>query len=204
MVKRCKNRKAVTLVELVILTLLVGVVGATFAGGVIFFVQLFVYSPHQLDVQKISQGLTFEIVEGNQDARGIRYARSVIDATAIQLSYTYGYPTSDDQLSVRFRWDPVTKHIYKSTSTDGGSIWSAEAVTPYHMPTSITIDGKDTPSVIFTYKKDSDVDWTVGVDALTDIRRAIFSVNLKTGTGEFVNFQGATEITSSIEIKNFQ
>ena len=204
MVKRCKNRKAVTLVELVILTLLVGVVGATFAGGVIFFVQLFVYSPHQLDVQKISQGITFEIVEGNQDARGIRYTRSIIDATAIQFSYTYGYPTSDDQLSIRFRWDETTKHIYKSTSTDGGSIWSAETVIPYHMPASITIDGKNALSVIFTYKKDNDVDWTSGIDALTNIRRVIISFNIKTGTGEFVNFQGATEITSSVEIKKFQ
>ncbi len=203
MVKCCKARKAVTLVELIILTLLVAIIGATLAGGVIFFVQLFVYSPHQLDVQKISQGLAFTIVEGNQGIRGIRYSRNIIDASAIQFSYTYGYPTSDDQLSVRFRWDVATKHIYQSTSADGGSIWSAEEVIPYHMPTSITIDGKDTPSVIFTYKKDSDADWISGVDALADIRRVIFSVNAKTGTGEFVNFQGATEVTSSVEIKDF-
>jgi len=144
------------------------------------------------------------MTEGNPDTRGMRYTRNVIDASSIQFSYTYGYPTLDNQLSVRFRWDSATKHIYQSTSTDGGSIWSAEEVIPYYISSSITVDGKDTPSVIFIYKKDSDLDWVSGVDDLSDIRRVIISINLKTGTGNFTNFQGATEITSSIEIKNFQ
>ena len=99
--------------------------------------------------------------DGNQNVRGIRYARRIIDASAAQFSYTYGYPTAADQLSVRFRWDAAAKHIYQSTSTNGGSSWSAESVVPYHIPNSITIDGKDTLSVIFTYKKVADADYGV-------------------------------------------
>lgn len=204
MVKNIRNKKAATLVETIMIILVIAIVGATVAGGVVFFVQLFIYSPRQLDVQKVGERLNNIMIEGDQDIRGIRYTRNVIDASDIQFSYTYGYPTSDDQLSVRFRWDGTVKHIYQSTSTDQGSSWSTEAVIPYHMPSSITIDGKDTPSVIFTYKKANDAAWVSGSDDLVDIRRLILSINAKSGAGNFADFQGTTDITSSIEIKNFQ
>jgi len=204
MVKKIKNKKAATLVELMIITLVIAVMGATMAGAVVFFVQLFVYSPRQLDVQKVGERLNNIMIEGDQDARGIRYTRSVIDASATQFSYTYGYPVAANKLSVRFRWDAIAKHIYQSTSNDGGSTWSAEAVTPYHMPSSITIDGKDTPSVIFTYRKDNDAAWMSGSDNLVDIRRLILNITAKSGAGNFANFQGATDFISSVEIKDFQ
>ena len=204
MVKNIRNKKAATLVEMVMVISVIAIIGATIAGTIVFFVQLFIYSPRQLDVQKIGERLNSIMIEGDQDTRGIIYTRSVIDASATQFSYTYGYPTADDQLSVRFRWDGTAKHIYQSTSTNGGSSWSAEAVIPYHMPSSITIDGKDTPSVIFTYKKANDADWVSGSDDLVDIRRLILSINAKSGAGSFADFQGATDITSSVEIKNFQ
>ena len=204
MVKNIRNKKAATLVEMIMITSVIAIVGATIAGAVVFFIQLFTYSPRQLDVQKVGERLNNIMIEGDQDTRGIRYTRNVIDASATQFSYTYGYPTLDDQLSVRFRWDETVKHIYQSTSTNRGSSWSAETVIPYHMPSSITIDGKDTPSVIFTYKKANDADWVSGSDDLVDIRRLILSINTKSGAGNFANFQGAVDSTSSVEIKNFQ
>lgn len=201
-INRIKNKKSATLIELIILILVVAIIGATISGVVIFFVQLFMHSPRQLDVQKIAQEITYTVIEGDQDVRGARYTRTVIDASATQFSYTYGYPTSNE-LSVRFRWDVSDGHIYRSTSTDGGLNWSAETVTPYYMSDTITIDGKDTPSVIFTYKKANDADWVSGTDALNTIRRFIISINVKTGAGGFSDFQGSFDFTSSVEIKGF-
>jgi len=57
MVKKIKTKKAVTLVELIMTMLVIAIIGATIAGVIVFFVQLFVYSPNQLDVQKIGQSL---------------------------------------------------------------------------------------------------------------------------------------------------
>jgi len=198
-----KNKKGATLVELTIIILIIAIIGVTIGSTVISFVQLFMYSPRQLNTQQIATELIRTMTEGNQDARGIRYAMEVLDASATQFSYTYGYPTASDQLSVRFRYDVSSDHIYKSTSTNGGSSWSSEIVIPYYILSETSIDGKDTASVIFTYKKASDANWVSGVDSLNDIRRVIISINVKTQTGNFYNLYGSTDITSSVEIKPF-
>ena len=183
--------------------LVIGIISAIACGIVIYFVQMFIYSPRQLDVQKLALEVTKTIIEGDPEIRGMRFARSIIDASDGQFSYTYGYPTAVNQLSVRYRWDNTDGHIYRSTSTDQGSSWSAESVIPYYMPSSIAIDGKTTPGVIFDYRKTGDADWVSGSDPLADIRRVEIDITVKTGTGEFSNFQGGLDITSSAEIKNY-
>ncbi|MCF7908236.1 MAG: hypothetical protein K9L86_05155 [Candidatus Omnitrophica bacterium] len=196
-----KIKKCETLIELIMTMLIVSIVAAVVAGAMIFFVQLFIYSPRQLDCQKIAQEISNLMIEGTPDARGLRYTRSIIDASSTQFSYSYGYPAV--VLSVRFRWDSGDGHIYRSISTNSGGSWSAESVVPYYIPTELTIDGKDTTGVIFSYKKASDADWVLGVDALTDIRRVIISITVKTATGNFDDFQGSVDLTQSVEIKSF-
>ena len=204
MVTFAKSKKGATLIELITILLVLTIIGATTGGLVLFFVRLFYYNPDQLQTQKIAQVLAHEMIEGNPDIRGMRYTRSVIDASATQFSYTYGYPTAADQFSVRFRWDNTADHIYRSTSTDNGSSWSSELLIPSYIPATTTIDGKDTASVIFTYKKASDADWVSGSDALTDIRRIVIGINIKTGTGDFDKLEGSNDITSSVEIKDYR
>jgi len=203
MVNCLKNRKGTTLIELIVLILIVAIIGATIGGVAIFFVQLFMYSPRQLDTQKIAQELTHTMIEGTPDIRGIRYTRTIIDASSTQFSYTYGYPTSDDQWSVRFRWDNADGHIYRSTSTDSGVTWSTEEVIPYYILSNTTIDGKDTSGVIFTYKKASDADWISGTDVVDEIQRLSIDINIKTGAGNFNAFEGSSDVTSGVEIKSF-
>jgi prepilin-type N-terminal cleavage/methylation domain-containing protein len=201
MVNLRKKRKSFTLIELVMVIAIVAVVGASVGGIVIYFVQLFTYSPRQLNTQKVAQEVSNIIIEGNPNIRGLRYTRAVIDASAVQYSYGYGYPSR--VLSVRFRWDSDDGHIYRSTSTDAGVTWSAESVVPYHISAAITVDGKDTSGTIFTYKKAADADWIAGVDALADIRRVILDLNVKTQSGAFKDFSGSTDSTYSAEIKGF-
>jgi uncharacterized protein (UPF0333 family) len=198
MVRLFRNKKGATLIELAIVIVVVAIIGGT----IIFFVQMFMFSPRQLDTQNIARELEWTMLEGDEDARGIRYAVEVLDASATQFSYTYGY-LDDDQLSVRFRYDAASDHIYRSTSTDGGVGWSSEEAIPYFIQSGVIVDGKDTPSVVFTYKKASDAAWVSGVDALGDIRRVIVSLNVKSQTGSFQDFQGSMDITSSAEIKSF-
>jgi len=197
-----KTKRAATLVEMVIITLIVAIMAAIASGAIIFFVQLFMYSPRQLNTQKIAQEFSSVIIEGNPDVRGLRYTREIIDASATQFSYTYGYPATNE-LSVRFRWDAASKHIFRSTSTDGGSTWSTEELIPYHINSSVTIDGKDIPSVIFIYKRSDESDWISGTHPLTSISRVVVGINLKTGAGNFANFQGSFDLVFSAEIKDF-
>lgn len=198
-------KKSATIVELVIIIVVVAIIGATIAGVILHFIQLFIYSPRQLDTQKIAQELTYTMTEGDADVRGMRYTRSIIDANATQFSYTYGYPpTAANQLSVRFRWDGANNQIHRSTSTDGGGNWSSESAFPYYIHSSTTVDGQDTAGTIFTYKKADESAWTPGVDIKTTIRRVILDINVKTQEGVFDDFEGSTDITSSVEIKNYQ
>ncbi|MEW6101245.1 MAG: hypothetical protein AB1481_03015 [Candidatus Omnitrophota bacterium] len=200
---RLKKEKGATLTEIIVVILVITILGAVFSGIVIFLVQLYMYGPRQLDTAKVAEEASYAVIEGNQDFRGIRYARTPLDASATQFSYTYGYPTSDEGISVRFRWDPLDKHIYRSSSTDGGSSWSQETVIPYYISSSITIDGKATPSVIFSYKKAGDADWVSGSDSLSEIRRVILNITVKSGSGSFSEFQGAVDLLASAEIKSF-
>ncbi|MBM3251821.1 MAG: hypothetical protein FJZ11_03470 [Candidatus Omnitrophica bacterium] len=204
MLVQIKNKKSATLIELIIMILVVAIIGATIAGAVIFFVQLFLYSPRQLDVQKIAQELSSALIEGDQNVRGIRYARKVIDASPTQFSYTYGYPTSDEQLSVRFRWgaDVDDRHIYRSTRANGSPSWSTETVIPYYISSDITINSRNTQSGIFTYREADDSTWDSG--KVNDIRRVIIDIAILTGTGSFGALEGAVNFTSSAEIKNFR
>jgi hypothetical protein len=185
--------------------LVLGIISATVSGVIMFFTQLFLYSPRQLDTQKIAQELGNMMAEGNQDVRGMRFTRTVLDASATQFSYIYGYPTLAEGLSVRLRWSATDKKIYRSTSTNGGSSWSAESVIPAYLlnNTSLTLDGKDTSGVIFTYKKANNVDWVAGTDAVSTIRRAIINIKMQTATGAFANAQGLSAYTASVEIKGF-
>lgn len=204
MVKLKKSLKGVTLVELIMLIAIVAIIGAISAGAIIPFVQIFLYSPRQLDTQNIAGELTQTMLEGNSSIRGMRYARTILDASDIQFSYTYGYPTASDQLSVRYRWNAADSHIYQSTSTDGGSSWSTEVEIPYHIAPSITIDGTQTPGVIFTYKKAADADWVLGSDDLADIRRVVIAITVKSGTGNFTGAsEGSLNSLGSAEIKGF-
>lgn len=200
------KNKGATLIELIILISVLAIIGSVVAGLIIFFAQLFIYSPRQLTAQKIAQELSSAMLEGNQDIRGARYSRVILDANSTQLSYTYGYPTQTEQLSARFRWNATDSHIYCSTSADGGASWSAETIIPYYLNdnSNISIDGKDTSGIIFTYKKAGDIDWVSGADDLSTIRRVIISINVRTGAGNFASFQGSSNSTFSCEIKGFQ
>jgi type II secretory pathway pseudopilin PulG len=207
MVGLMKDKNGATFIELMMTILVLAIIGATVIGVIVFFVQLFMYSPQQLDTQKLGVELENIMLEGNQNIRGIRYTRNVKggsgnDPSAIQFCYTYGYPTAADQLTVRFRWNAADKHIYRTTSTDNGQTWSAEVI-PYYITSGITIDGKSTPSVIFTYKKAADADWVAGTDPISAIRRVIISISIKSGTGSFAAFAGSSDITASAEIKSF-
>jgi len=207
-----KEKKGSSIIEVTMLVIVLGIVGSVVVGVILFFMQLFVYTPRALNVQKIGQELNEKVIEGDALVRGLRYATNIIDASSTQLSYTYGHLPDLPGQSVRFRWSAVDKKIYRSTSSDGGLNWSGEIVIPQylHNNTSILIDGKDVAGVIFTYKKVDDddeqeeEDWVLGSDPLTAIRRVIFSINVKTGTGSFKSFHGSCNLTSGVEIKKVQ
>lgn len=201
-----KEKKGSSIIEVTMLVIVLGIVGSVVVGVILFFMQLFVYTPRALNVQKIGQELNEKVIEGDALVRGLRYATNIIDASSTQLSYTYGHLPDLPGQSVRFRWSAVDKKIYRSTSSDGGLNWSGEIVIPQylHNNTSILIDGKDVAGVIFSYKKDDDADWVLGTDSLTAIRRVIFSINVKTGTGSFKSFHGSCNLTSGVEIKKVQ
>lgn len=226
------GKKATTLIELIAVVLVLAIIGVTVVGAIIFFVQIFMYSPRQMDAQKIGQELSNIIIDGRlignqgQALRGVRYARAsqIIDATAQQFSYTYGYvsspapsPATGDQLSVRFRWNAADKKIYNSYSTDGGTTWLApstgltgEDIIPYYLSSpanTISIDdsAQSGTGAVFTYKKSGDANWVSGTDPLSSIRRVTLGVNVKTASGDcpsnFTNFQGCANISSSCEVK---
>lgn len=203
-----KDQDGWTLIELVVSMLVVAIMGAVFSGAIIFFVQMFLYGPRQLNTQQIAQELDNLVIEGVPDVRGIRYAGStgIIDASAAQFSYTYGSVSAPagaayDNLSVRLRWNAGNKHLYRSINSGAG--WSAESQIPVFTAADISIDGKAGAGIIFQYKKDNDADWASGTDPLSAIRRVILNVTVNTGSGGFSESEGTFDLTTGAAIKSF-
>ena len=198
-----RKKEGATVIELTVMIMVVAIIGLAMSSAIVFFSQLFVYTPRQLDAQKIAQDLMAAMTEGDQDVRGARYARTVIDASDTQFTYTYGYPTSSDQLSVRFRLqrDGQVYRVYRRTRPSGGGNWSRDTLVPYYVPPGVTIVGKNSPQVIFTYRQAGDAAWNGG--ATSTIRRVIIDIRVQTGSGSFSSWQGSFDLTSGVEIKGF-
>jgi type II secretory pathway pseudopilin PulG len=197
------EKKGFTFVELIVLTLVVAIIGAAMTGTIIFFTHVFVYSPRQMDTQKIAQELMSIMTEGDQNVRGIRYARSVLNAQDRVFSYTYGYPAASDVRSVRFKLqrDGRVWHMYRSTRSGLTGNWSPDVLIPYYVPSEVPIAGRDSPQLIFTYRQAGDAAWD-GANP-NAIRRVIISIRVQTGSGSFDSWQGSCDLTSSVEIKGF-
>jgi hypothetical protein len=196
MVKDTADKKAVTLIELVMAISTISIIALAVGSVIIYLWQEFLYLPKQLTVRQVGQAVLDDIIEGVEATRGLRVARSITTATASQISYLYGYPASSDEHTVSLRWASADKRFYRSI--DGG----AETAIPYYS-VSTKVAGMTTPTAVFTYYKSDGTAWTSGADPLNQIKRIQVDVKITTGTGSFAGYEGSLNMSSGIEIKQY-
>src|SRR3989338_5404810 len=88
------NRKAFTLIELIVTVSIVAIMAAVMAGVVIYVTQLFVYLPREMKVKTIANEIIETVTEGESQKRGLRCSVQIQSASANQVDYAFGYPGS--------------------------------------------------------------------------------------------------------------
>jgi len=206
-----KDRKGVTLIELVTTILIISIISAVTAGIVISLMQLFVYLPREMKARNIAHEVMDIMGEGETQRRGMRYAVEVQEALPTRFIYTFGYPGNTDKRIMRFRWDNASKKIYRSYTAFGSDLatlpqppYGPEELIPYYASDEISINGRPAnPNTIFTYFKADGSAWLDEVDPLNRIRRVEITIGVITGTGLFSTWDSSFQTTSSVEIKQY-
>lgn len=203
------RRRGATLIELITTIVIISILAAVSAGILISVLHIFIYLPKQLKTRMVGQEVINAVCEGESGKWGIRYSTEILDASDDQFTYSFGYPVNNDKRNIRFKYDGVTKKIYRYCTAFGDPVtgttnlsYGAAELIPYYATGDITIIPQpDIP--LFSYFKQDGSAWISGTDPLYELRRVEIAFIVKSGTGIFEKWESAFTVTSGVEIKRY-
>ena len=179
--------KGFTLIEMVMVMLIITILSVSGAYLMRYLIQNSVFIPNQLNMDMAASDALDIMIEGDQQAKGLRFSRAVTNIQDYQVTFV-----NQNSQSVRYRLDTGTSKLYRSVN--GG----AETFIPYYVKSGINITGKS--NKLFTYYDASEI---VTVNP-ANVRWITMTVIARTGTGSYANWEGQSEKTSSVAVKKFQ
>lgn len=171
--------------ELVMVIIIIGVLSGTSAWIMFYTVKNSVFIPNQLNIDKLVNDALNIMVEGDSQARGLRFSRVMnTPFSATQVDFV-----NQDNLRVIFRL--AANKLERSLN--GGGSW---ANIPGYSPAS----GLNLSGTLFTYYNASEG------SPLTaqDVRRIKINLIAKTGTGAYNDWEGSSDQSTSIAVERFQ
>ena len=194
-----KTKKAATFIELIVTMLILTIIGSA---SVAFFVpvaNILFYSPSQLMVDQTTQELISILVEGDNQAKGLRFTKSI---TIADKDYII-FETWDNDI-VQYKWDATEKRIYRKINRQGEALVPASY---YLVPASyygdITVIGQSSDAEIFQYYDVSASKLSVPVSDETDIEAIRMDLTLVAGSGIVKEHKGRIDVKSGVDIKQF-
>jgi len=191
-----KTKKAATIIELVVTILILTIIGSA---SVAFFVpvaNILFYSPSQLMVDQTAQELISILVEGDNQAKGLRFTKSIsVDADEDDITFT-----TWDGDKVKYRWDATEKRIYRKINDQG------EALVPASYYGDITVIGQSSDAEIFQYYRYDGASvskLSVPVSDETNIDAIRMDLTLVAGSGIVKEHKGRIDVKSGVDIKQF-
>ncbi|MDD5505640.1 MAG: prepilin-type N-terminal cleavage/methylation domain-containing protein [Candidatus Omnitrophica bacterium] len=176
-------------IELIMVIAIIGVLSGAGAWIMVYTVKNSVFVPNQLNMDKLANDALGVMIEGDAQARGLRFARVISGIAVNQVTFI-----NQDDLAIMYRWDAGTNKLYRKIGA------AAEAVVPAYASglTGVTLSGKS--GAIFTYY---DTNEAVTATA-ANVRRIRMIIIAKTGTGLYNDWQGQSEQASSVTINRLQ
>ena len=182
------QREGVTLIELIMVIVIVTIL--SFPGSYLmsFLIQNSVFIPNELNMDMLASDALDIMIEGNDQARGLRFSQVITNITDNQITFI-----NQDSQSIVYRLN--ANRLERSINA------GAFAPIPYYQKAGITVTGKS--NRLFTYFDANEVAITPpGTPA--NVRRIAMTVIAQTGTGSYVDWEGQSEQISSIAVKRFQ
>jgi len=186
------TKKAATFIELIVTMLILTIIGSA---SVAFFVpvaNILFYSPSQLMVDQTTQELISILVEGDNQAKGLRFTKSITSADEDDITFV----TWDDD-TVKYRWDVTEERIYRDINSQG------EVLVPASYYGDITVTGQSSDAEIFQYYDASASKLAVPVSDETDIEAIRMNLTLVAGSGIVKEHKGRIDVKSGVDIKQF-
>jgi len=187
-IKIFERRVGFTFIELTTAIAIIGIISAAGASLMLFLAQNSIFIPNKLNVEMLGHDLLEIMIEGYQQAKGLRFSTAVATAANNNIKFQ-----NADGKTVEFFWDSGNKKIYISINN------GARAVIPYYLPDGIYIEQKDS-NPIFTYYDVNEF----ATSNPTAVRRVKIEFRVRSGSGNYQDWQSQLDFASSITVRRFQ
>ncbi len=187
-----KTKKAATFIELVVTILILTIIGSASVAFFVPIANILFYSPSQIMVDQTAQELTSILIEGDNQAKGLRFTKSITSADEDDITFV----TWDDD-TVRYRWDATAERVYRDINSQG------ELFVPASYYGDITVTGQSSDAEIFQYYDASASKLSVPVSDETDVEAIRMNLTLVAGSGSVKEHKGRIDVKSGVDIKQF-
>ncbi len=182
-----KYKKGFTFVEGLMVIVIIAILAASGAVLLISFVQNEVFVPSQLKSGMVAAEALEIMIEGDNQAKGLRTSRIVTNIQDYQVTFI-----NQDNQTVRFRLDTGSNKLYRSIN--GGQ----ETLIPYYVAPAMNMLVQN--NRLFTYFDAAEI---ITTDP-ANVRRIEVTLIARTGSGSYTDWEGQTELTSAVAVKKFQ
>ena len=179
--------KGFTLIEMIMVIMIITILSVSGAYLMLYLIQNSVFIPNQLNMDMAASDALDIMIEGDQQAKGLRFSRAVTNIQDYQVTFI-----NQNNQSIRYRLDTGINKLYRSVN--GG----AEAFIPYYVNSGMNITGKG--NKLFSYY---DANETVTANP-ANVRWITMTMIARTGAGSYANWEGQSDKTSSVAVKKFQ
>ena len=186
-------KKGFTLIELVVFIVIIGILAGSGAWLMFHTIKNSVFIPNQLNMDKLASDALNIMIEGDSQARGLRFSQAISIATATDLTFI-----NQDSITIRYRI--VSNKLYRTIVS--------EAVIPGYassFPIDITLNGNGTAygaGTLFTYYNATNTLMTLPV-TVASVRHIQINLIAKSGSGLYNDWQGSSTQATSIAVDRF-
>ncbi|MFH0762586.1 MAG: type II secretion system protein, partial [Candidatus Omnitrophota bacterium] len=144
-------KRGFTIIEAVMAIVIIAVLSASGAFILVNILQQSIFMPNQLNMNMLAAEALDIMVEGDSQARGLRFSKSITGAANNQVTFN-----NQEDKSISYRLDTAASKLYRSI--DGG----AEALIPYYASAGINLSGVS--GQLFAYYDSGEVSTSTPAD----------------------------------------
>ena len=185
-----KKNRGFTLIELVIIMLIIGILAGVGSSIIVSVVQDLMYAPKNLNMDMLAQDAMDKIIEGDSTlAHGLRFSKEITAVGANSVSFI-----DQDGKTVVITLNTGTNKLTRTINAVADNTFLY-----YSSPTDIGFFVGRNGATFLYYDSAGNI---TAVSA--NVRRIEANFIARTGTGNFSDWQGKSEVSSAIRTSKFQ